>query len=276
MTFEFVQRAPAETLKGLIESLWFARGSIPYQRELIAPTGSTVLVCILGPPMVVTADANDGPIEFIDGYVLGPHDRPVLNEPTAHTVAAGIVTTAVGARAALGIDPAPLRGAACSFPTAGGWALEVGDAARSATEAQAVLDAMESVVLDRVGPTGVSVTLASRAVDLLANDPARSVASVAGELGVTPGQLHRVMTQVVGLSPVAMRRIMRMRRLLEVADDPGVGGWTGLAARFGWYDQSHFTRDFRRHTGVTPGEYRRARIAHLQVEDRTPGFVPRP
>jgi AraC-like DNA-binding protein len=146
---------------------------------------------------------------------------------------------------------------------------------REATEA-AVLDAMEAVLLDRVGPTGASVTLARRAVDRLADDPARSVAAVAGELGVSPGQLHRVVTQVVGLSPVAVRRIMRMRRLLEVADDPGVGGWTGLAARFGWYDQSHFTRDFRRHTGVTPSEYRRARIAHLPAEDRTRGFVPRP
>ncbi len=33
-----------------MESLWFARGHIPYQRELIAPTGSTVFAVNFGSP----------------------------------------------------------------------------------------------------------------------------------------------------------------------------------------------------------------------------------
>jgi len=46
--FDFVKRQPAAPLSRLVESLWFARGTVPYHREKIAPTGSTVAVFVLG------------------------------------------------------------------------------------------------------------------------------------------------------------------------------------------------------------------------------------
>jgi hypothetical protein len=40
--FEFTERTPAGRLGRYVESVWHARGQIPYAREKIAPTGSTV------------------------------------------------------------------------------------------------------------------------------------------------------------------------------------------------------------------------------------------
>jgi AraC-like DNA-binding protein len=73
---------------------------------------------------------------------------------------------------------------------------------------------------------------------------------------VSHGHLDRQFTEQVGLSPRTLARILRMRRLLEEIDVYGSVGWAGKAAELGWSDQAHLTRDFKRHTGVTPSQYR--------------------
>ena len=80
---------------------------------------------------------------------------------------------------------------------------------------------------------------------------------------------------VTGLSPRALSRILRLRALLASLDVYAPVNWTALAAGFGWFDQSHLIRDFKRHTGVTPSEYVAAQRAAFTPEQAAPGFVPR-
>jgi AraC-like DNA-binding protein len=65
-----------------------------------------------------------------------------------------------------------------------------------------------------------------------------------------------------------------MRALLSRLDVYAPIDWSGLAADFGWFDQSHFIRDFRRHTGVAPSVYVAAQRARFTPEQADPGFVP--
>ncbi|MEO5965650.1 MAG: hypothetical protein ABIR11_09320, partial [Candidatus Limnocylindrales bacterium] len=66
---------------------------------------------VLGDPIVETAVGSRGSsLVATTGFLIGPHDRPVVNEPTGETFAVGIVTTPTGCRAALGIDPAAVAG----------------------------------------------------------------------------------------------------------------------------------------------------------------------
>jgi AraC family transcriptional regulator len=51
-------------------------------------------------------------------------------------------------------------------------------------------------------------------------------------------------------------RVESARRLLEDGRQP----LSEVALAAGFADQSHFTRVFRRLTGMTPGEYRRTRL----------------
>ena len=44
MDFTFTQRNPPGRLARYVESIWHARGTIPYPRERIAPTGSTAAI----------------------------------------------------------------------------------------------------------------------------------------------------------------------------------------------------------------------------------------
>ena len=75
-----------------------------------APTGSTVAVFVFSDPIVQTPDDGEGePLVASRGLLVGPHDRPAVNEPTGETFAVGIVTTPVGCEAVFGVAPSSIR-----------------------------------------------------------------------------------------------------------------------------------------------------------------------
>jgi AraC family transcriptional regulator len=88
-------------------------------------------------------------------------------------------------------------------------------------------------------------------------DGARPVASVAEELGVHRVRLHRSFKRAFGDSPraaIGKRRLAEAaRRLVESSDSIAQ-----VAATCGFYDQSHFCRQFKLVTGITPSRYRAA------------------
>jgi AraC-like DNA-binding protein len=70
----------------------------------------------------------------------------------------------------------------------------------------------------------------------------------------SPFHLNRVFRAEVGLPPHAyqtQRRIVRSKALLAQGQEIGQ-----VALDLGFYDQSHFTNQFKRLTGYTPGVYR--------------------
>ncbi|MEV6303658.1 AraC family transcriptional regulator [Actinoplanes sp. NPDC051861] len=266
MEFAYEERRPA-ALARFVESIWSARGRIDYRRERIAPTGSTVAVVVLGDPIRLVA--GDGP-PFVagEGFLLGPHDRPVVNEPLGETWCFGMVTTAVGCRALFGVRPASVRGRVVDL--AGVWPAAA--ALRRGLLEGGTLD----LVAEALSPGAPSHALVrcEAAVHMLEADPLRPIAGVAAALGVSHGHLDREFTETVGLSPRIVARILRLRALLAEIDVYAPVDWPGLAAAHGWFDQSHFIRDFRRHTGVTPSAYVAAQRAAYTPEQAAPGFVP--
>lgn len=79
--------------------------------------------------------------------------------------------------------------------------------------------------------------------------------ALAWEANLSPFHLTRLFRQTVGLSPHAYQtqlRLARARTLLEQGHDVGY-----VAAETGFFDQSHFTQQFKRHFFVTPASYRK-------------------
>jgi AraC-like DNA-binding protein len=257
-----------------VESVWHARGQIPHPRERIAPTGSTVAGIVLGPPIRQTA--ADGATHLAGtGFLIGPHDRPVVNEPTAHTDCVGVVTTPIGCRAVLGVDPAPLRGRIVDlltlWPAARALRAEL---LASSGDPDGLLDRTEAVLAAGLDDSDHGLDRCAAAVAALDADPARPIVELAADLGISHGHLDREFTRVVGLGPRTLSRVLRVRRLLEQVDVEGPVAWTRLAADLGWYDQAHLIRDVVRATGVPPSAY-------VAAQRRLPdgpaaGFVPDP
>lgn len=275
--FDYRPRVPTGALRRAVESIWYARGVVPYARERIAPTGSTVAVLVLGDAIRETADDGAGPtLESDTGLLIGPHDRPIINEPTGETFAVGVVTTPVGAQAALGIMPRRHRGRVDALLPAWASARGLRDRLPACGDPNAMLDEVESVLLADLDLTVPALDRCEAAVTMLEADPTRPIAAVAAEVAVSTAQLDRDFARVVGFGPRVLARLLRMRRLLEDIDVRGGVDWRGRAAELGWYDQSHLIRDFRRHTGVTPTAYLAAQRTYEARDDSASavGFVP--
>jgi AraC-like DNA-binding protein len=98
------------------------------------------------------------------------------------------------------------------------------------------------------------------------------VGALAEEVGWSRRHLAVRFRREFGLPPKAAARLLRFQRAYAMlghrliaapgADAPSgdpVPGWAGLAARFGYYDQSHLIREFREFAGATPAALARPR-----------------
>ncbi|AXY77212.1 AraC family transcriptional regulator [Paraflavitalea soli] len=81
-----------------------------------------------------------------------------------------------------------------------------------------------------------------------------AVADMAQGIGLSERQLERLFKRYIGLSPKFYTRIIRFSTIFELIqqEDPG---WAGLAYESGFYDQSHFIRNFKAFTGEDPSRY---------------------
>jgi AraC-like DNA-binding protein len=80
-----------------------------------------------------------------------------------------------------------------------------------------------------------------------------TLASAGRLLGASPAHLVRSFSKTFGMAPHAYR----LGRRIEIARQRLLDGQppADVAASVGFYDQSHFTRHFKRHVGATPGRY---------------------
>jgi len=67
--------------------------------------------------------------------------------------------------------------------------------------------------------------------------------------------LQRLFDQYVGVSPKWVIQLYRLQNAAETIEHQPHLDWSELSAELGYYDQSHFIKDFRAIIGKTPDEY---------------------
>jgi AraC-like DNA-binding protein len=87
--------------------------------------------------------------------------------------------------------------------------------------------------------------------------PNATLARVAGR---SVRAFERMFRRQMRITPQVFLRRLRLRLSCRAVAE-GRGSLAAIAAAHGFYDQSHFVREFRRETGLTPGEYRRRHAA---------------
>ena len=105
-------------------------------------------------------------------------------------------------------------------------------------------------------PTGYSRLL--KVVEYVTGNFSRAieVGELAELVQLSVSQLQREFGRLFGITPVQYIREVRVgvaRHLLETSNQ----SLTNIAVQCGFYDQSHFTRQFKASTGITPLDYRR-------------------
>ena len=68
-------------------------------------------------------------------------------------------------------------------------------------------------------------------------------------------QFKRIFADYIGANPKDYLRIVRFQKALHILQTQPKTGLTQLAYECGYYDQSHFIKDFKQFSGYTPTEY---------------------
>ncbi|MCW5890291.1 MAG: helix-turn-helix transcriptional regulator [bacterium] len=110
-----------------------------------------------------------------------------------------------------------------------------------------------------------------RALDYVEANLSRSLrlADLARVAVLSPYHFARRFKAALGVTPhewVMQRRVARAAHLLEGTPGPSLAH---VAVLVGFADQSHFTRQFRRHVGTTPRRFLAARVARARDAEAT-------
>jgi len=223
--------APAPALRPWVECFWTRRGEAPASANLeqrVLPDGCADLVF----------DLAAG-----EAMAVGTMTKPLVLPPGRRSDFFGVRFRPGRAAAFLRIPLAEITDA--RVPLRDLWRTDVAE--RLVTVHDRV-SALESELIRRLRPDRDARVDA--AIERMAAGDTR-VETIARELGISRQHLARQFLHHVGVSPKTFARVMRFRRVLESAHDD----WADVAARHGYYDQSHLIADFREFAGGTPGAF---------------------
>lgn len=80
------------------------------------------------------------------------------------------------------------------------------------------------------------------------------IAELHEKLNVSERKLERLFQRHIGLSPKFYSRIIRFNHVFSMVQEKQLS-WSELALNTGYYDQSHFIKNFQEFTGEDPGKY---------------------
>lgn len=82
-----------------------------------------------------------------------------------------------------------------------------------------------------------------------------SISKLASETNMCKRNFERKFLENVGLTPVFFNRIVRFQKAIQLINQQKKQSFSELAYSAGYYDQSHFIRDFRQFYGQPPKEF---------------------
>lgn len=117
---------------------------------------------------------------------------------------------------------------------------------------------LQDFLLDRLRPDRLD-PIATRAVAAL--DASRGtvrIAELARTLGISQDPLEKRVRRAIGTSPKHLASLLRLRHAIALGQRGQ--SWTLAAHQAGYFDQSHFIREFRAFAADTPSRFFRAGV----------------
>lgn len=109
---------------------------------------------------------------------------------------------------------------------------------------------IEQWLTARIRPS-LNIKRIGASLAILLRSPSTSVDNLAGIACLGKKQYGRLFREYVGMNPKEYRRIARFQRALRMMQ-LGSRDYADIAYANGYSDQSHFIRDFRQFSGMTP------------------------
>ena len=117
-------------------------------------------------------------------------------------------------------------------------------------DSKTAISLIEQWLSARIRPS-LNIKRIGASLSALLRTPSISIENLAGIACLGKKQYGRLFREYVGMNPKEYGRIVRFQRALRMMQ-LGSRDYTGIAYSSGYSDQSHFIRDFRQFSGMTP------------------------
>lgn len=259
---KFFRRMPSPPLSHIVASIWYAENAPAHELERFLPTGEVDLIINVrdGQLRRYEVDALDSPRRFVGPVVSGAHSKPYVIHTAQQASLLGVRFKLGCAREVIGVPLDALGNDHVALADIwGSAAFALQDSVMTATTPEERCASVERSLAARLrgarGPHPAIAAAVSALVD--AEDPS-PVAAVACASGLSARRFIEVFRRDVGLRPKQFARIMRFRRALRLLGRCPHESLSSLALEAGYYDQAHFTREFKELSGLAPIAYRSA------------------
>ena len=271
---EYIGRAPAPPLDRFIDDIYCLTG-IPCHRRLNVPPmpSAHLFINLAGPIRLYDSDPAVPPAVFTDGWFMGVWTRRFLIEYQTPVRVVGVHFKPWGISPFVDMPSSELRDR--WLPVDAVWKRSLDrmhDRIASATSTGEILQILEDELRSRLVPAP------SRGLQLVDHTAGRleaswgavSVGALTDSAGVSGNHLATQFKSHLGVTPKRVARIYRFARLILSVDALHPVDWPQLAQAAGYFDQAHFSKEFKDFTGHTP-------TAYLTLRRRFPaekGFPP--
>lgn len=131
----------------------------------------------------------------------------------------------------------------------------IGNAVRDAINHTEQIEVLNVVFSDAASKRAEVDHLIDRIVEsILQKQGLITISELTETFGVGERRLERLFREYVGLSPKFYSRIIRFNAIFSLKQQ-GLDSWMDLVYETGFYDQSHFIKNFKEFTGEEPSEY---------------------
>lgn len=207
--------------------------------------------------------------EFNEIVFCGPHTDSYLLDISTSFQLMGVIFKSFGAAPFLSIPVSEVFGLRLAGDAL--WGPNFGlirEQLNEAKSSKAKFQALQAVLLkwlergSAAAPIHPAVTYALKEMHRAPH--ASTIEKIREHVSFSPRHFINLFRDTVGMSPKVYARVQRFQAALHGIDHIEMVDWATVAFDCGFYDQSHFIREFKTFTGLRPTEYVAARRKHLE------------
>jgi len=251
---QYREHRPSFPLCQYVHALWYCKASgIPHSHERVLPSGTTEIIIDLRP-----SDA-------MPDLLVGVHTGYITIETASLSELIGIHFHPGGLAAFFGRSPEFTN---LETPLDLLWGrTSLKEQLMEALSVDQRFQIVEQVLLARLKPRPRHPVVNHAIAQFTASPDTALVSAITDDAGMSPKRFIDLFRDEVGITPKLYCRIRRFRHVLDAVKRGAPVRWVDIAADCGYFDQSHFIRDFRAFSGLNPSDY-------LDRPSAWPGHVP--
>lgn len=119
-----------------------------------------------------------------------------------------------------------------------------------------IISCLDGFLLNRFAPKNIDKVYYALSLINNAKGTCR-VSDLAVKLNHSERTIHRLFNHYIGINPIEYINLIRFRALIDDLKNTEVSSFLNKALHAGYYDQSHFIKEFKKYVLITPNQFRK-------------------